>query len=507
MKNNMIYQTYEKPPFGKNILFSLQQFLSIIAATMLVPVIVTGANSLGAVYLSQSAALLGAGVGTVVYLLFTKFKSPVFLGSSFAFITPLITAVNFGYFGVILGSIFAGCVYVIIALIVKFAGTHWIDKLMPPIIIGPTVALIGFDLSSSAIANVTNSSGSGYNLVALLVGLVTFFIVIWFSVKGPKGLKMFPFIAGILGGYLIALALTGIGHLANAPVLQLIDFTPFQKIVDFNNWLPNITFVGLINEGFNQISSVGDVFTVFISFAPIAFVSFAEHIADHKNISSIIDADLLKDPGLHRTLLGDGVGSIAGALFGGCPNTTYGESIGCVALSRNASTFTILTTSILCIVIAFFYPIIAFIETIPICVVSGICIALYGFISISGLRMLKNIDLNESRNLFVVASIFICGIGGLTINFGDPSSPVITISNIACALIVGIIANLILKPTKQELEDKNNLDSDNDSINKNVKPKTENDENKLEEKTKVIKNNNRNNQTKKNTKTTKSTKN
>ena len=473
MKNNMIYQTFERPPFGKNILFALQQFLSIIAATMLVPVIVAGANSLGTIYLSQSAALLGAGVGTIVYLLFTKFKSPVFLGSSFAFITPLVTAVSFGYFGIILGSIFAGSVYIVIALIVKFAGTKWIDKLMPPIIIGPTVALIGFDLSSSAIANVTNASAGGYNLVALLVGILTFFIVIWFSVKGPKGLKMFPFIAGILGGYLIALILTGIGHLANAPVLQLIDFAPFQKIGDFNNWLPNITFVGVINEGFSQIKSFGDVFTIFISFAPIAFVSFAEHIADHKNISSIIDADLLKDPGLHRTLLGDGVGSIAGAFFGGCPNTTYGESIGCVALSKNASTFTILTASIFCIVIAFFYPIIAFIETIPVCVVGGICIALYGFISISGLRMLKNVDLNESKNLFVVASIFICGIGGLTIMFGNPENPVITISNIACALIVGILANLILNTKNKEENDGKVLNKE-DNTKKEVSTKEKN---------------------------------
>ena len=163
MKNNMIYQTFERPPFGKNILFALQQFLSIIAATMLVPVIVAGANSLGTIYLSQSAALLGAGVGTIVYLLFTKFKSPVFLGSSFAFITPLVTAVSFGYFGIILGSIFAGSVYIVIALIVKFAGTKWIDKLMPPIIIGPTVALIGFDPFSRiihwSVSNLRSSSG------------------------------------------------------------------------------------------------------------------------------------------------------------------------------------------------------------------------------------------------------------------------------------------------------------------------------------------------------------
>ena len=443
MNNNLQYQVHDKLPFGKNIIFALQQFLSIITATMLVPVI---ADKTG-VYLSQSAALLGAGVGTILYLILTKFESPVFLGSSFAYISPLATAVTYGYFGIILGSVFAGLVYVVIAIIVKRAGTNWIDKIMPPIIIGPVVALIGFDLASSAIGNiVTNSVENGYNLVSIAVGVFTFFTVVVFSVKGGK-LKMFPFIFGVIIGYAVAACLTLIGNAAGCEMLKLIDFSAFKKVADFSNWLPNITFIGAFKEGFSKMSSFGDVLTIFIAFVPIAVVSFAEHIADHKNISTIIDKDLTKNPGLHRTLLGDGIGSIAGAFFGGCPNTTYGESIGCVALSRNASTRTILTASIMCVVVAFVYPIIAFFATIPSCVVGGVGIALYGFISVSGLRMFKTVDLNEPKNLFVIASIFICGIGGLELKFGK-----VIISNIACALVIGIVTNLILRERKKPSE-------------------------------------------------------
>ena len=404
MNNNLIYDVNEKPPMGKNLLFALQQLLSIIAATMLVPVVVDKTG----IYLSQSSALIGAGVGTIVYLLITRFKSPVFLGSSFAFVTPLTTAVAFGYFGIVLGAIFAGLVYVIIALIVKFAGTEWINKIMPPIIIGPVVALIGFDLAGSAVNNVvSNGVKGGYNLVSILIGIITFLSVVLISAKGSKKIKMYPFVLGILLGYILAVILTLIGNWTSCTYLQIIDFTPLKKIGDFKNWIPNITIIGAIKEGTAKFDSFADVLTIFIAFVPIALVSFAEHIADHKNISSIINKDLLKDPGLDKTLLGDGIGSMAGAFMGGCPNTTYGESIGCVALSKNASTRTILTAAIMSIVIAFIYPVIAFFETIPSCVIGGVSIALYGFISVSGLRMIKDIDLNETKNLFVVASIFI----------------------------------------------------------------------------------------------------
>lgn len=463
-KKGLIYDVNEKPPFGKNLLFALQQFLAIIAATILVPIL----SDKSGVYLSQSAALIGAGMGTIVYLLFTKFKSPVFLGSSFAFISPLATAVAYGYFGIILGSVFAALVYVIIALVVKAVGADWLNKLMPPVIIGPTVALIGLSLSVSAMNNLMNISGdatsdvmnqpivggfyqvstaSSYNLLAIAVGIVTFLIVVFASVKGNKTMKLFPFVIGVLGGYVLAAVITLIGyHACGSEYCKLINFSIFANVADFSNWLPNITFIGAFKEGTAKMNGFADVLTIFVAFAPVALVVFAEHVADHKNISSIIGKDLLEDPGLHRTLLGDGIGSFVGACFGGCPNTTYGESIGCVAITGNASVWTILTTAIMCIVIAFFYPVMVFVETIPTCIVGGICIALYGFIAVSGLRMFKHVDLDNSKNLFIVAAIFVTGLGGMYLQFGK-----VKISSIACALILGIVVNLILKPAKAKV--------------------------------------------------------
>lgn len=441
----LIYDVSDKPKFSKNLVYAFQQLLAIIAATVLVPILADASG----VYLSQSAAMIGAGVGTLVYLAFTRMKSPVFLGSSFAFITPLATAVTYGYCGVILGSVFAALVYVVIAIIIKFVGAGWINKLMPPVIIGPTVALIGLGLSGSAISNVTHTNGS-YNLVGIVIGIVTFLITIVASVKGNKTMKLIPFVIGVLGGYALAVVVTLIGYTAlGNEYFDIVDFTKFASIADFSNWIPNITFVGAIKEltGNAEMKLTGTgVVSLFVAFAPVALVIFAEHVADHKNISSVIGKDLLADPGLDKTLLGDGVGSFAGALFGGCPNTTYGESIGCVAITGNASVWTILTTAIMCIICAFFYPFIAFIQSIPNCIVGGISIALYGFIAVSGLRMFKHVDLDNSKNLFIVSAILVPGIGGMALNFGS-----ISISNIACGLLLGILVNVILKPAKVEV--------------------------------------------------------
>ncbi|MCI5661119.1 MAG: uracil-xanthine permease, partial [Clostridia bacterium] len=200
--------------------------------------------------------------------------------------------------------------------------------------------------------------------------------------------------------------------------------------------------------GASKISGIGDVFNLFMLFAPVAFVTLAEHIADHKNLSSIINRDLITDPGLDRTLIGDGVGSIVGSLFGGCPNTTYGESVGCVAITGNASVSTIFITAIYCIVLSFFDPFVAFVNSIPTCIVGGVCIALYGFIAVSGLKMVQNVDLGDNRNLFVVAAILVCGIGGLQLNFGP-----ITISAIATALIAGIVVNVLFNRRTVEEKD------------------------------------------------------
>ena len=439
MAKNLVYDIHDKPKFGSMLLFAIQQVLAILAATILVPAIIGNG-------MSQSAALFGAGVGTIVYQLFTKFRSPVFLGSSFAFIGSMFAAfggaasASAGYAGLVIGAIFAGLVYVVIAIIVKFAGVEWINKLMPAVVIGPTVALIGLSLAVNAVGDLTKGKVvdiTGASLcsphIALLCGLITLFSIFAFSVYGKKMAKLIPFILGILVGYAVASIFTVIGILTDNVALQVINFAAFKDMQIFS--LPDFTFVKAF-EGIKDIDA-SFIATIAVAYVPVAFVVFAEHIADHKNLSSIIEKDLLEDPGLHRTLLGDGVGSMAGAIFGGCPNTTYGESVGCVAITRNASVITITTTAIMCMVISFFDPFVTFLASIPNCVMGGVCVALYGFIAVSGLKMIQKVDLNKSSNLFVVSSILIPGIGGLSVTFGE-----ITITTIACALILGIIANL-----------------------------------------------------------------
>lgn len=450
----LVYDVEDKPKFGKLLAFSFQQLLAIIAATILVPMLVNG--NIGYPVLDQGAALVGAGFGTITYLLFTKFKSPVFLGSSFAFIAPLTGAAVFGYFGILIGAAFAALVYIVIAVVVKFVGTKWIAKLMPPIVIGPTVALIGLSLSGSAVGNMTaaNGAGTSYNLISILCGLFTFFMVVFCSVRGNKTMRIIPFIIGILAGYAMGGFFSIFGYACDVDYLKIIDFTPFKETfnpVKFTSFFdcPKFTFFAA-DTALDKVTALARldgsaIATIALLYIPVSFVVFAEHLADHKNISSIIGRDLLTKPGLHRTLLGDGVGSFIGSVFGGCPNTTYGESIGCVAITRNASVVSILGAAVMAIVLAFVSPAMAFLRTIPQCVMGGICLALYGFIAVSGLNMLKGLDLGESQNLFTVSSILVAGIGGLALKFGKNASgaPLIEISSIATALIIGILVNTI----------------------------------------------------------------
>lgn len=437
-KSNLIYNIQDKPPFGKTLIFALQQLLAIMAATIAVPAIIGNG-------MSAAAALFGAGAGTLIYLLFTKFKSPVFLGSSFAFLGSMGAAfagavtVELGYLGLILGAIFAGLVYVVIAFVVKRVGTAWISKIMPPQVIGPTVAIIGLSLSGNAIGDLFKGSVLDITLtptanpyVALVCGLVTLFVVIICSLYGKKMISMIPFIMGILAGYLVATIFTVIGLVTENPALQVIDFAKFQNI----QWYPDITIIKALG-GFEKIDGAY-IGTIAVAYVPVAFVVFAEHIADHKNLSTIIGHDLITDPGLDRTLLGDGVGSMVGAIFGGCPNTTYGESVGCVAISKNASVITIVYTAIMAMLISFVGPFSTFLATIPSCVMGGVCVALYGFIAVSGLKMLQKVDLQDNRNLFVVSTILIAGVGGMKLTFGK-----VTITSVACALILGILVNVV----------------------------------------------------------------
>ena len=439
----LVYDIADKPPIKKNLVYAFQQVLAIMAATLLVPALVN-LNS-GETYMSQPAALLGAGFGTLFYLFVTNKKSPVFLGSSFAFISPLIGAVAYGYLGIFLGAVFAGLVYALIALIVAKTGSGWVNKLLPPVVIGPTVALIGLSLCSSAVNNLNNTASGTYSLIHILLGFFAFLVTVWASVKGTKGMRMIPFIIGILSAYVVGLVLTLIGNATGCAALQIINLAEFDGIGLIH--IPEFTFVGMFKEGAAKFDASA-VLNIFMLFAPVAFVTLAEHIADHKNLSSIINRDLITEPGLHRTLIGDGVGSIIGSFFGGCPNTTYGESVGCVAITGNASVSTIFITAIYCIILAFFDPFVAFVNSIPTCIVGGVCIALYGFIAVSGLKMVQTVDLGDNRNLFVVAAILVCGIGGLELNLGP-----ITISSIATALIAGIIVNVLFNRRSADEKD------------------------------------------------------
>ena len=437
---NLIYGIKDKPKFGQVVLFALQQLLAIMAATIAVPAIVGNG-------MSASAAMFGAGVGTIVYLLFTKSASPVFLGSSFAFIGPMFSAfgggvaVATGYAGLIIGAGIAGLVYVILAIFVKVSGVKWIDKLMPPVIIGPTVAIIGLSLAGNAIGDLMTSSVEGGSVyVCLICGLVTLFVTVLTSTYGKNMAKLIPFIIGILAGYFCASLFALIGNNTGNESLVVINYAALHQVGTIIS-LPDFSFMKADWSGVNGAYLV----TLFVAYAPVAFVVFAEHLADHKNLSSIVGVNLLEEPGLTRTLLGDGIGSFVGAFFGGCPNTTYGESIATVAITRNASTVSIWGAAFACILFSLITPLVAFLETIPNCVMGGVCIALYGFIAASGLKMLQPVDLNKNRNLFVASVIFIVGVGGMTVNFGR-----VEIRTVACALILGILTNVMLSKEKDE---------------------------------------------------------
>ena len=442
MANNLVYDVHQRPPFGKNLVFAFQQMIAIMAATLLVPILISGTpiqyEHEGVKYVAYltcdpAAAFFGAGLGTIVYLLFTRFKSPVFLGSSFTFLGAL-----------------------------------------PHVIIGPILAIIGLSLSGTAGSWMMSNGGGKYSLWYVFVGLFTFAAIVIASVKGGKGVKLIPFIVGIGAGLALALVITGFGYINDSEFcksMRIVDFAPiincfspftFRSILDY----PKFTFLEAITKsGLTYTSESGATIVrdfvldgaaignLAVLFIPIAVVELAQHISDHENLSNIVGRDLLETPGLHNTLLGDGVGSMVGAFFGGSANTTYGESISCVALSKDASTFTILTTGIMCMVVSFISPFVAIINMLPKCVMGGACIAMYGFISVSGLQMLKDVDLSDNRNLYPVAAILVIGIGGVTLNFGVNSltgNPLIQVTSLALAMVVGILINMLTHSGKDK---------------------------------------------------------
>lgn len=455
----LIYDINDKPAFKQNLLFALQQMIAIMAATLLVPLLVTSYGLPS----DPAAALFGAGIGTLVYLICTKRRSPVFLGSSFTFLGAYAATIaqGYGYWGVLVGVTFAGLVYVVIALVIKAVGSRWVNRLLPSVIIGPIVTLIGLSLSGTATGWMSSNGGADYSFASILCGLFTFLMIVLVSVKGTKNMKLIPFILGIGAGYILALVLTLIGRSANIASLQLMSFDPFYEAFvpfTFQSILacPKFFFLHALETSGQYALDGAAIGNIALIFVPIGVVELAQHIADHKNLGNVINRDLITDPGLDKTLLGDGLGSIVGGVFGGCANTTYGESIGCVAITGNASIRTIATAAVGCMLLSFFTPFVVIINSIPKCVMGGACVALYGFIAVSGLQMLRRVDLGDSRNLFVVSAILVCGIGGLTFEFGHNNvtgGSLLSITSLAVALIVGIVTNLVVNGGKIPEED------------------------------------------------------
>lgn len=429
-KSNLILDVNEKPSIGKWIILALQHVFAMFGATILVPILVNSAA--GAEVLTIPVTLVASGIGTLIYILCTKGKSPVYLGSSFAFIAPITAAyLKGGISGAMTGIMVVGLIYVIFAIIIKLIGKNWLDKLLPPVVIGPMIMIIGLGLAPSAISQIGLSSGAALEWQPIVVALVAFLTTAIVAVAAKGFLKVIPFLIGIVAGYLAGVA------------VGIVDFTPITEaaIVGVPNFL--IPFVSYTPN-----------FSAILTIAPIALVTIAEHIGDHTALSAIMNRDLLKDPGLDRTLLGDGIATFVAGAIGGPANTTYGENTSVVGMTKVASVWVIGLAAIIAIILGFFTKFTALISTIPTAVLGGVSLLLYGFISVNGLKVLiqNQVDFNNTKNVIVASAMLVLGLGGATISIvsGDLA---VTISGMSLAAIVGIILNLCL-PTEKSEENK-----------------------------------------------------
>ena len=423
----MTYDVNECPPLGKWIILALQHVFAMFGATILVPILVNAAA--GEVVLTIPVALVTSGIGTLIYLLCTKGKSPVYLGSSFAFITPIAAAfLKGGISGAMTGIMAVGILYIIVALIIKFIGKDWLDKLLPPVVIGPMIMIIGLGLAPSAISQIGIAAGSAMEWKTVLVAFVSFLVTAVVMTKAKGFLQVIPFLIGIISGYVVAL------------MLGMIDFTPVMEAKFFD--MPNFV-LPFVDYKLN--------FTALVTILPIALVTLCEHIGDHKSLSNIIGKDLIKEPGLDRTILGDGIATFVGGFLGGPANTTYGENTSVVGMTKVASVKVIGLAAIIAIVIGFLGKFTALISTIPNSVLGGVSLLLYGFIAVNGLKVLiKNqVDFEKPINVIIASTMLVLGLGGAAISIisGDLS---ITISGMSLASIAGIILNLTLRGKEDE---------------------------------------------------------
>lgn len=429
-QEKLLLDVNEKPKVAKWIILAIQHVFAMFGATILVPILVNA--TAGQTVLTIPVALVTSGIGTLIYILCTKGKSPVYLGSSFAFIAPLAAAfLKGGMAGAMTGVMAVGLIYIIFAIIIKWIGKSWIDKLLPPIVIGPMIMIIGLGLAPNAISQIGLGTGMEIDWRGVVVALITFLTTAIVMVKGKGFLKIIPFLIGILVGYLSAIC------------FGLVDFTPVMEASFFS--MPNfmIPFV-------NYIPS----FSALLTIAPIAFVTMCEHIGDHTALGAIIGKDLLRDPGLDRTLLGDGIATFVAGILGGPANTTYGENTSVVGMTKIASVWVIGLAAIFAIGLGFLGKFTAMVSTIPNPVLGGVSLLLYGFIAVNGLKVLiqNQIDFGKSKNVVVASTMLVLGLGGASIAIvsGDLS---ITISGMSLVAIIGIILNLCLPAKKEEKKD------------------------------------------------------
>ena len=445
--NNLVLDVDQNPnKIIHWVLFAIQHILAMFVACITVPLL-TG--------LPIDATIVAAGIGTLFYIFVTKKKSPVFLSSSFAYISPMVSALALGdavqqnFLAVMIGMVVVGLIYVIIAVIIKFVGTKWLDKLLPPIVIGPVIMVIGLGLAVSAVNNLQNTAVSpdNYNIIFVLCGLVAMAVTAVSAIYGKNTIKLIPFVMGILAGYGVAALFTIIGNVADIATLKVIDFSPIIenfKEIKFTSFLDVPDFIFLKDFSAFDPSQLPQILLLF---APVALVTVCEHIGDHKNLSNIINKDLLKEPGLTKTLIGDGVATAISGCICGAANTTYGENVAVIGVSKVASVGVIILAAIVTVFLGFVRPLMCVVETIPACITGGVSLILYGFIASSGVKMLINnrIDFGNTKNIFVASVILVAGIGGLKFSVGA-----ITITSTAVAMILGIVLNLILKDKESD---------------------------------------------------------
>ena len=420
-EKKMLYDINETPPLATWIVLALQHVFAMFGATILVPILVNSAA--GAEVLTIPVALVASGIGTLIYILCTKGKSPVYLGSSFAFITPLAAAyLKGGISGAMTGIMAIGLIYIVIALIIKFVGKDWLDKLLPPVVIGPMIMIIGLGLAPSAVSQMGLASGAAFDPKTLIIVLVSFLVTALLMTKAKGFFKVIPFLIGIVSGYIVAVCL---GMIDFKPVLEASFFSMPKFVIPFVNYKLN--------------------FTALITIVPIALVTLCEHIGDHKSLGNIIGKDLIKDPGLDRTLMGDGIATLVAGAIGGPANTTYGENTSVVGMTKVASVKVIGLAAVIAIIIGFLGKFTALVSTIPNAVLGGVSLLLYGFIAVNGLKVLiKNqVNFEDSKNVIVASSMLVLGLGGavIAINNGDFS---LTISGMSLASVIGILLNLFL---------------------------------------------------------------